>query len=61
VHQQSGLDAFNREGGMIVARGEGCCVWDVEGREYLRAMARLRCALLGFSEKRPTDTAYREL
>jgi adenosylmethionine-8-amino-7-oxononanoate aminotransferase len=33
VHQQSDLDAFNREDGTIVARGEGCRVWDVEGRE----------------------------
>ena len=61
VHQQSDLDAFNREGGMIVARGEGCRVWDVEGREYIEAMAGLWCASLGFSEKRLADAAYKQL
>ena len=50
LHQQSDLDSFNRDGGMIVARGEGCRVWDVEGREYIEAMAGLWCASLGFSE-----------
>ncbi|MFQ3622019.1 MAG: aminotransferase [Acetobacteraceae bacterium] len=61
VHQQSDLDAFAREGGMIVARGEGCRVWDSEGREYLEAMAGLWCASLGFSERRLADAAYRQL
>ena len=61
LHQQSDLESFNREGGMIVARGDGCRVWDVEGREYIEAMAGLWCASLGFSEKRLADAAYRQL
>jgi len=61
IHQQTDLDAFGREGALIIARGEGCRVWDTEGREYLEAMAGLWCASLGFSEKRLADAAYRQL
>jgi 4-aminobutyrate--pyruvate transaminase len=61
IHQQTDLDAHAREGGPVIARGEGCRVWDVEGREYIEAMAGLWCAGLGFSERRLADAAYRQL
>lgn len=61
IHQQSDLDHHAREGGMIVARGEGCRIFDIEGRDYIEAMAGLWCASLGFSEKRLADAAYRQL
>ncbi len=61
VHQQTDLDAFDRDGAILIARGEGCRVWDTEGREYIEAMAGLWCASLGFSEKRLADAAYRQL
>jgi 4-aminobutyrate--pyruvate transaminase len=61
VHQQTDLDAHAREGAVLIARGEGCRVWDTEGREYIEAMAGLWCASLGFSEKRLADAAYRQL
>lgn len=61
VHQQTDLGAHASEGALMIARGEGCRVWDTEGREYIEAMAGLWCASLGFSERRLADAAYRQM
>ncbi len=61
VHQQTDLDHHGRDGAVIIARGEGCRVWDTDGREYIEAMAGLWCASLGFSERRLADAAHRQM
>ena len=61
VHQQTDLDRHSREGAILIDRGEGCRVWDTEGREYIEAMAGLWCASLGFSERRLADAAHRQM
>ncbi len=61
VHQQTNLDHHAREGGVIIARGEGCRVWDTDGKEYIEAMAALWCASLGFSERRLADAAHKQM
>ena len=61
VHQQTDLDRHGREGAILIDRGEGCRVWDTEGREYIEAMAGLWCASLGFSERRLADAAHRQM
>ena len=61
VHQQTDLRAHAQEGAILIERGDGCRVWDTEGREYIEAMAGLWCASLGFSEKRLADAAYKQL
>jgi len=61
VHQQTNLDQHARDGAVIIERGEGCRVWDSEGREYIEAMAGLWCASLGFSERRLADAAHRQM
>lgn len=61
VHQQTDLDRHGREGALLIDHGEGCRVWDTEGREYIEAMAGLWCASLGFSERRLADAAHRQM
>ena len=61
VHQQTDLGRHAREGAILIDRGEGCRVWDTEGREYIEAMAGLWCASLGFSERRLADAAHRQM
>lgn len=61
IHQQTDLDRHAREGAILIDRGEGCQVWDTEGREYIEAMAGLWCASLGFSERRLADAAHRQM
>ena len=61
VHQQTDLDRHGRDGAILIDRGEGCRVWDTEGREYIEAMAGLWCASLGFSERRLADAAHAQM
>ncbi len=61
IHQQTDLDRHSREGGVLIARGEGCRVWDTDGKEYIEAMAGLWCASLGFSNRRLADAAHRQM
>lgn len=61
IHQQTNLDHHARDGAVIITRGEGCRVWDSEGREYIEGMAGLWCASLGFSERRLADAAYKQM
>ena len=61
VHQQTNLDQHARDGAVIITRGEGCRVWDSEGKQYIEAMAGLWCASLGFSERRLADAAHRQM
>jgi len=35
-------------GGIVIDRGEGCRIWDSEGREYLDALAALYCVNIGY-------------
>ena len=33
---------------IVIERGEGCRIWDTEGREYLDALAALYCVNIGY-------------
>jgi len=61
VHQQTDLERFQQEGGLIFARGEGIRVFDTEGKEYIEGMAGLWSCSLGYSEKRLADAAYKQM
>ncbi len=61
VHQQTNLDQYREEGGVLMARGDGVRVIDEAGKEYIEAMAGLWCASLGFSEKRLAEAAYKQM
>lgn len=61
VHQQTDLDDHQRNGAVLIERGEGVKVWDLEGREYIEAMAGLWSASLGFSEPRLAQAAYDQM
>jgi 4-aminobutyrate--pyruvate transaminase len=61
LHPSTNLRAVQREGPLVIARGEGVYVYDDEGTRYIEGMAGLWCASLGFSEKRLADAAYRQM
>lgn len=61
VHQQTNLYDYQQNGGVLIERGEGVRVFDVEGREYIEAMAGLWSASLGFSETRLAQAAYDQM
>ena len=61
LHPATNLRAVQKEGPLVITRGEGVYVYDDEGRRYLEGMAGLWCASLGFSERRLANAAYRQM
>src|ERR1700757_3444758 len=52
LHPATNLRAVQKDGPLVITRGEGVYVYDDEGRRYLEGLAGLWCASLGFSEPR---------
>ena len=48
------------EGPLVIVRGDGCWVYDEQGKAYLEAASGLWCASLGFNETRLAEAAYRQ-
>ena len=61
LHPATNLRTLQKEGPLVITRGEGVYVYDDEGRRYLEGMAGLWCASLGFSERRLAEAAYRQM
>ena len=61
LHPATNLRTVQREGPLVITRGEGVYVYDDEGRRYLEGMSGLWCASLGFSERRLAEAAYRQM
>src|SRR5437762_13961269 len=61
LHPSTNLRAVQKEGPLVITRGEGVYVYDDEGGRYIEGMAGLWCASLGFSERRLADAAYRQM
>src|SRR6266403_679316 len=60
-HPATNLRTLQKDGPLVITRGEGVYVYDDEGRRYLEGMSGLWCASLGFSERRLAEAAYRQM
>ena len=61
LHPYTQLRDHERDGPLVIVRGEGVQVFDEHGKAYIEGMAGLWCASLGFSEQRLADAAYRQM
>ncbi|MBK9134721.1 MAG: aminotransferase class III-fold pyridoxal phosphate-dependent enzyme [Betaproteobacteria bacterium] len=61
LHPYTQPRQLEREGPLVITRGEGVHVYGEDGKKYLEAMAGLWCASLGFSEKRLVAAATRQM
>ncbi|MEN9774233.1 MAG: hypothetical protein RL322_1303 [Pseudomonadota bacterium] len=61
LHPYTNPRTLERDGPLVITRGEGVYVYDEQGRPYLEAMSGLWCAALGFSEERLVRAAERQL
>ena len=61
VHMQTNLRKHQDEGPLVIARGEGCRVFDDSGRDYIESVAGLWCASLGFGSERLAKVAYAQM
>jgi len=61
IHPYTNLRRHEERGPVIMARGRGIYVYDVDGREYIEGLAGLWCASLGFSNERLIAAATKQL
>jgi len=61
LHPYTHLTQHEEDGSLIIARGEGVRVFDIDGNAYIEGMAGLWCTALGFSEERLIEAAQRQM
>ena len=61
LHPYTQLRQLEKEGPLVITRGDGVHVFDEGGKEYIEGMAGLWCASLGFSEKRLVEATARQM
>ncbi|MGP3698131.1 aspartate aminotransferase family protein [Rhodobacter sp. NSM] len=61
LHPYTNARSHERNGPVIITRGEGVHVYDSEGREYIEGLAGLWSVAVGFSEKRLAEAAARQM
>jgi len=47
LHPWANFGPFEKDGSLIIARGEGCYLWDAEGRRYFDAVGGMWCTNIG--------------
>jgi 4-aminobutyrate--pyruvate transaminase len=61
VHPYTNLRQHERQGPLVITKGEGVFVVDDDGKRYIEGLAGLWCTGLGFSEKRLAEAARRQM
>jgi 4-aminobutyrate--pyruvate transaminase len=61
LHPYTQLRQLEKEGPLVIVRGDGVHVIDEHGKRYIEGMSGLWCASLGFSEARLADAAQRQM
>jgi 4-aminobutyrate--pyruvate transaminase len=61
LHPYTQLRQLEKEGPLVIVRGDGVHVIDEHGKRYIEGMSGLWCASLGFSERRLADAAERQM
>ena len=61
LHPYTQLRQLEKDGPLVIVRGEGVHVFDEQGKRYIEGMAGLWCASLGFSEPRLVAAAQRQM
>ncbi|MFD1703994.1 aminotransferase [Methylopila henanensis] len=61
LHPYSNLATLPRQGSLILERGEGVFVYDVDGKPYLEGMAGLWCNALGHGREELVEVAAEQM
>jgi putrescine---pyruvate transaminase len=51
LHPWTQFGSFEREGALVIAKGEGCWLWDADGRRYFDAVGGLWCTNIGLGRR----------
>ncbi|MEM9434074.1 MAG: aminotransferase [Pseudomonadota bacterium] len=60
LHPWTHFDSFERDGPLVIERGEGCYLWDREGRRYLDAVGGLWCTNIGLGRREMADVIAKQ-
>jgi 4-aminobutyrate--pyruvate transaminase len=61
LHPYMDVRRHEKEGPVVISRGQGIYVYDDDGKEYIEGLAGLWSVAVGFSEKRLVDAATEQL
>ncbi|MBW6424066.1 aspartate aminotransferase family protein [Rhizobium sp. XQZ8] len=61
LHSYTNARALERDGSLVIDRGEGIYVYDVSGKKYIEAMSGLWSVGVGFGENRLVEAAARQM
>ena len=51
LHPWTNFGPFEEKGALVISRGEGCYLWDADGRKYLDAVGGLWCTNIGLGRR----------
>jgi putrescine aminotransferase len=51
LHPWANFGPFERAGSLVIVRGEGCQLWDADGRQYMDAVGGMWCTNIGLGRK----------
>ncbi len=51
LHPWANFGPFERDGSLVITRGQGCYLWDSEGRKYFDAVGGMWCTNIGLGRK----------
>ena len=55
LHPWTNFGSFEKDGSLVMSRGDGCWLWDAEGRRYLDAIGGMWCTNIGLGRKEMAD------
>jgi 4-aminobutyrate--pyruvate transaminase len=61
LHPYTNAATHAKDGPLVISRGEGIYVIDIDGNRYIEGLGGLFCASLGFSEERLAEAGARQL
>jgi 4-aminobutyrate---pyruvate transaminase len=61
VHPYVNLAQFRETGPLVIERGQGVCVYDSAGKEYIEGMSGLWCTALGYGNEELVEAAAAQM
>jgi adenosylmethionine-8-amino-7-oxononanoate aminotransferase len=60
LHSFAHLPTFDKEGSLVISRGEGAYVWDTDGKRYLDGIGGLWCVNIGYGNEEMAEALARQ-
>jgi 4-aminobutyrate--pyruvate transaminase len=61
IHPYTNLDQFRQTGPLVIERGQGIHVYDIDGKAYIEGMSGLWCTALGYGNEELIEAAATQM